>query len=147
MADTRTEHAPSLAVLIVEDEDSIRASLVELFEVPEVRVAAASDTAEALDILRRQEFDLVVTDLRLAGKHDGGLQVMAAAALLSPDAAVVALTAYPEEQNRLASHRLGAAVFLQKPVDLLTIATIASRHGVPSALSGEVATPPSPNAL
>ena len=122
-------------VLIVEDEDSIRGSLAELFEVRSVRVTAAANTAAALEALRTEVFDVVVTDLRLAGKHDGGLQVMAAAALLSPDAAVVALTAWPEEQNRLAAGRLGAVEFLEKPVDLTTIATIAARHGVPSALS------------
>jgi DNA-binding NtrC family response regulator len=122
-------------VLIVEDEDSIRDSLTELFEVRSVRVTAAADTATALEALRKEVFDVVVTDLRLAGKHDGGLQVMAAAALLSPDAAVVALTAWPEEQNRLAAGRLGAVEFLEKPADLTTIAHIAARHGVPSALS------------
>lgn len=122
-------------VLVVEDEDSIRDSLTELFEVPSVHVTAVADTATALEALRGDVFDVIVTDLRLAGKHDGGLQVMAAAALLSPDAAVIALTAWPEEQNRLASGRLGAVEFLEKPADLTTIATIAARHGVPSALS------------
>ena len=123
------------SVLIVEDEDSIRDSLAELFEVPGVSVTTAADTSAALSALHDREYDVVVTDLRLAGKHDGGLQVMAAAALLSPDAAVIALTAYPQEQNRLAASRLGAAHFLEKPVDLEDIAAIASRHGVRSALS------------
>lgn len=122
------------SVLIVEDEASIRDSLAELFEVPGVSVTTAADTGAALSALREREYDVVVTDLRLAGKHDGGLQVMAAAALLSPDAAVIALTAYPQEHNRLAASRLGAAHFLQKPVDLEDIASIASRHGVHSAL-------------
>lgn len=127
--------AAEFTVLIVEDEDSIRDSLTELFDVTSVQVTAVADTAAALEALRSDVFDVVVTDLRLAGKHDGGLQVMAAAALLSPDAAVVALTAWPEEQNRLAAGRLGAVEFLEKPADLTTIATIAARHGVPSALS------------
>lgn len=127
--------AAEFTVLIVEDEDSIRDSLTELFDVSSVQVTAVADTAAALEALRSDVFDVVVTDLRLAGKHDGGLQVMAAAALLSPDAAVVALTAWPEEQNRLAARRLGAVEFLEKPADLTTIATIAARHGVPSALS------------
>jgi CheY-like chemotaxis protein len=40
-------------------------------------------------------YDLIVTDIRLGGKRDGGLQVMAASGLLSPDATVIVLTAYP----------------------------------------------------
>ena len=124
-----------VAVLIVEDEDSIRDSLTELFDVERVRVTSAADTASALAALREGEFDLVVTDLRLGGKHDGGLQVMAAATMLSPDAAVIALTAYPNEMIRLAAHRLGATHFIEKPADLLVIASIAARHGVPSAIA------------
>ena len=126
-------HAPR-SILIVEDEHSIRDSLCDLFDVPGVTVTAAADTGEALAALHSGDFDLIITDLRLGPKHDGGLQVMAAAAMLSPDAAVVALTAYPEQRNRLAADRLGATRFLEKPVDLVTIARIAEQHGVPSAL-------------
>ena len=124
-------------VLVVDDEESIRESLFELFDVPAVRVTIAADTARALTALRESAFDLVVTDLRLGGKHDGGLQVMAAAALLAPDAPVIALTAYPQTGNRLAAQRLGATYFLEKPADLVTISEIAASHGVPSALPTE----------
>ena len=137
MADPILSSDPS-TVLIVEDEASIRESLAELFEVERVLVTAASDTDGALDALRAREYDLVITDLRLEGKRDGGLHVMAAATLLSPDAAIIALTAFPDERHRLASHRLGAAHFLEKPADLVVIATIAARHGVPSALSSHL---------
>jgi ActR/RegA family two-component response regulator len=75
-----------------------------------------------------------VTDLRLGTRRDGGLQVVAAAGLLAPDAAIVVLTAYPDDANRLAASRLGAAHFLQKPIDLGIIARIAEAHAIPSAL-------------
>jgi DNA-binding NtrC family response regulator len=126
------------AVLIVEDEASIRDSLADLFEVERVHVTVAADTGAALSALRQREYDLVVTDLRLEGKHDGGLHVMAATTLLSPDAAIIALTAFPDEHHRLAAHRLGAAHFLEKPADLMVIASIAARYGVPSALSAHI---------
>ena len=80
-------------------------------------------------------FDLVVTDLRLGGKRDGGLQVMAVAGMLSPDAMVLVLTAYPDDSNRQASFRLGALHFLEKPVDLATIAQHAATVGVRSAFA------------
>lgn len=138
MPESLDQTSAPAAVLIVEDEDSIRESLAELFEVEHVDVVSAPDTAAALAALRDREFDLVVTDLRLGGKHDGGLHVMAAATMLSPDAAVIALTAYPNEMIRLAAQRLGATHFIQKPADLLVIAGIAARHGIPSALSSHI---------
>ena len=124
----------SRRVLIVEDEQSIRDILAELFEVAGNVVDAAGTLDEAKAALARQVYDLIVTDIRLGGKRDGGLQVMAASGLLSPDAAVIVLTAYPDADNRHASLRLGATHLLEKPVDLQTIAALAAQAGVSSAL-------------
>jgi DNA-binding NtrC family response regulator len=129
-------------VLIVEDEQSIRDVLVELFETDGVRVSAAGTLEQAKQVLARHVFDLIVTDLRLGGRRDGGLQVMGAAGLLSPEAAVIALTAFPDDANREASFRLGATHFLEKPVSLERIAELAALAGVPTAMTptiGDVA--------
>jgi DNA-binding NtrC family response regulator len=124
----------SKSVLIVEDEENIRDTLVELFDVPTNLTTQAATLDEALAALKADGFDLIVTDLRLGGKRDGGLQVMAASGLLSPDATVIVLTAYPDEDNRFASLRLGATHFLEKPVDLATIAGLAAQVGVQTAM-------------
>jgi len=121
-------------VLIVEDEQCIRDVLVELFETDGVQVSAAGTLEEAKRLLARHLFDLVVTDLRLGGRRDGGLQVMAAAGVLSPDATVIVLTAFPDEDNRNASIRLGATHFLEKPIALERIAELAAHAGVPTAM-------------
>lgn len=122
------------AVLIVEDEDNIRDTLVELFDVPSNQTTNAATLEAALAELKARPYDLIVTDIRLGGKRDGGLQVMAASGLLSPEATVVVLTAYPDEDNRFASLRLGATHFLEKPVDLRTIAGLAQQAGVVTAM-------------
>ncbi len=127
--------AATKSVLVVEDEQSIRDILVELFEIEGNTVTSAELLPEALDKLRTQRFDLIVTDLRLGGKRDGGLQVMALAGMLSPDAMVLVLTAYPDDSNRQASFRLGALHFLEKPVDLATIAQHAATVGVKTAFA------------
>jgi CheY-like chemotaxis protein len=123
------------SVLVVEDEESIREALEELFDVEGSRVTSAATLPEALAALRSRTFDFIVTDIRLGANRDGGLQVMAAAALVAADTPVVVLTAFPDEDNRLASTRLRAAHFLGKPVDdLAIIAALAAQHGVPSAV-------------
>jgi len=129
--------SPSFAksVLVVEDEQSIRDVLVELFDVDGNVVVGAEMLPDALERLRAQRFDLIVTDLRLGGRRDGGLQVMALAGMLSPDATVLVLTAYPDDSNRQASIRLGALHFLQKPVDLAIIAQHAATAGVRTAFA------------
>ncbi len=125
-------------VLIVEDEQSIRDVLVELFDVPGSRVDSAASLDAAKAVLAHRAFDLIVTDIRLGGRRDGGLQVMAAAGVLSPAAMVIALTAYPDDANRHASHRLGATHFLEKPVSLEVLAELATAAGVPTALTPTV---------
>ncbi len=124
----------SRRVLVVEDEQSIRDILAELFDVGGNEVLTAATLDEAKASLMRRVFDLIITDLRLGGKRDGGLQVMAASGLLSPDATVIVLTAYPDEDVRHASLRLGATHFLEKPVDLQTIAALAAEAGVATAM-------------
>lgn len=133
-----TNEGANKSVLVVEDESSIRDILVELFEVEGNTVTSAELLPEALERLRTQRYDLIVTDLRLGGKRDGGLQVMALAGMLSPDAMVLVLTAYPDDANRQASFRLGALHFLEKPVDLATIAQHASTVGVRTAFATSI---------
>ena len=136
----RTPPDPSAphSVLIIEDELSIRDVLTELFEVGGVDALAVGTLGDAKQALTRQPWDLIVTDLRLGGKRDGGLQVMAMAGMLAPDATVIVLTAFPDDDNRHASLRLGATYFLEKPVDLSVIAGLAARHGVATALCPNV---------
>ena len=126
---------PTHQVLVVEDEQSIRDVLEELFTVEGNAVVAVGTLDEARRALATRVFDLIITDLRLGGKRDGGLQVMAAAGILSPEATVIVLTAYPDDDNRHAALRLGATHFLQKPVDLSTIAGLASPVGVATAMT------------
>ncbi len=121
-------------VLIVEDEQGIRDILAELFDTATSRVSTAATLEEAKGFLTRETFNLIVTDIRLGARRDGGLQVMAAGGLLSPDATVIVLTAYPDDDNRHASLRLGATHFLGKPVDLATIASVAKLAGVMTSI-------------
>lgn len=130
-------------VLIVEDEQSIRDILVELFDVEGNRVTAAELLPEAIEKLRVQHFDLIVTDLRLGGKRDGGLQVLAMASMLSAEATALVLTAYPDDSNRQAAFRLGAVHFLEKPVDLAVIAQHAALAQVQTAFAAGASAPAS----
>ena len=59
---------------------------------------------------------------------------MAAAGVLSPEATVIALTAFPGDDTRQAALRLGASHFLEKPVPLERIAALAASAGVPTAM-------------
>jgi hypothetical protein len=59
-------------VLVVEDEQCIRDILAELFEVEGTETEAVGTLPDAQAALARRPFDLIVTDLRLGGKRNGG---------------------------------------------------------------------------
>ena len=122
---SRHDHAQCASVLVVEDEICIHDVLVDLFDVEGTLVKSAASLESAKALLASRAFDLIVTDIRLGGRRVGGLQVMAAAGVLSPDATVIALTAFPD---------VGATHFLEKPVSLERIAELAAGAGVPTAM-------------
>ena len=125
--------APS--VLIVEDDTCIRDVLVDLFDIEGTVVKSAATLESAKAVLSSRAFDLIITDIRLGGRRDGGLQIMAAAGILAPNATVITLTAFPDDDNRQASLRLGTMHFLEKPVSLERIAELAAGAGVPTAMT------------
>lgn len=121
-------------VLIVESDPNIREILAALFDVGGTCATVAATLECARLALVRTRFDLILTDLRLDAHAGGGLQVVAAGGLLSPDAPVVVLSAIPADAYRHASARLGAAHFLEKPVSLAALAEIAAGAGVATAV-------------
>ena len=101
-----------LHVLCVEDDEQVLSVLAALLENEWYEVTAATTAEAGLAYLGSRHFHLIVTDIRLGGQRDGGLQVMAAAGFISPEATVIALTAFPDDDNRQASLRLGATHFI-----------------------------------
>lgn len=124
------------SILIVEDEISIRESLVDLFTTDGVEpIGVATLDAAKAALFDRDRIDLIITDLRIGASRDGGLQILAAAGMVHQSTPVIVLTAYPDDDNRHASERLHATSFLEKPVDLAVLAQRALEYGVPSALT------------
>jgi DNA-binding NtrC family response regulator len=100
--------------LVVDDDALSREFLAEAVAAAGYEVLPAGDGAEACGLLEREEFDLVLTDLRLPGKD--GLHVLHAAKERHPSRPVVLLTAYGEVDTAVGAMRDGASDFLQKPV-------------------------------
>jgi DNA-binding NtrC family response regulator len=117
---TDASNALPLRLLIVEDRESLRRMLVRALHGEGYAVDAARDLAEARTLLAAGErFDLVLSDLMLP---DGsGLDVLALArahASPQPPPPVVVLTGFGSVASAVAAMKLGAADFLEKPVDL-----------------------------
>ncbi len=110
----------SQRLLIVEDRESLAAMLAHALEGEGYQVELAADTPAALARLAREpRFALVLTDLKLPA--GSGLEVLAAARALRPAPPVVVLTGYGTVRVAVEAMQLGAADFLEKPVELAAL--------------------------
>jgi len=111
-------------LLVVEDRDSLRRMLVRALSDEGYEVESEPDAPPAVARLAAGErFDLVLSDLKLPG--GSGIDVLRAARLTKPAPEVVVLTGFGTVPLAVEAMKLGAADFLEKPVDLNTLLDLA----------------------
>ena len=103
-------------ILVVDDELSMR-ELLEIFFLKEGHeVDVAADGLAGVERLLEQEYDLVLTDLRMPGTH--GMVVLERACELYPDTPVIVMTAYASTETAIKAMKLGAYDYFTKPFKL-----------------------------
>lgn len=102
------------SILVVDDEEIIRDFLSEVLE--DYTVTVACDGDEAIEKLRQQPYDLVITDLRMP--HVPGEEVVRFARQTYPGAKVVVISGYSSLSTVSQSVHHGACAFLSKPFSI-----------------------------
>ncbi|MDE0886536.1 MAG: sigma-54 dependent transcriptional regulator [Myxococcota bacterium] len=100
-------------ILVVDDERSMREFLEIFFQREGYRVSTAPGVDEAEVCLENDEVDIVITDMQMPKR--GGLDLLSAARDISPDTAVVVITAYASTDSAIAAMREGAYDYITKP--------------------------------
>jgi two-component system response regulator PilR (NtrC family) len=100
-------------ILVVDDEESIR----EFFEIMLKRegyeVTTASNGVEALDRLKKERMDLVISDLQMP--EMSGMQLLQAAKEVDPELLLIMITAFGSTETAVEAMKLGAYDYVQKP--------------------------------
>ena len=112
-------------LLIVEDDRTLREGLRLTLAGEGNLVRAVGSGQEALDALRESRFDIVITDLHLSPVS--GLDVLRAARLSAPPAAVIVMTGDASLDNSLAVIRAGACDCLAKPFSATRLRMLLER--------------------
>jgi two-component system, NtrC family, response regulator HydG len=103
-------------LLIVEDDQAVRTTMVTCLELEGYDVEAVSSTREALDRLEKQSYPIVISDIYLDERT--GLDVMRTARLQNPECAVILMTGRGSMETVMAATAGGVFDYLAKPFEM-----------------------------
>lgn len=116
---------PGPSLLIADDEKNIREGLRRFFALKGYEIHVADDAKSALDLIKEEDPDIILTDLRLPD-HDG-LWLLEATKQHLADPIVIVFTAYGTIETAVEAMKKGAYDFLVKPVHPDALESIISR--------------------
>ncbi|OJT16216.1 DNA-binding response regulator [Archangium sp. Cb G35] len=105
---------PPTTVLVVDDDRANLDSVSRIFQREGLETLSASNGTEALELLRRPEVSVMVTDLMMPGMD--GQELLKASRTIRPDVEVVLMTAYGTVETAVAAMKDGAYDFITKPL-------------------------------
>jgi len=112
-------HEPSgehIALLLVDDEEGFVNVLAKRMARRGIEVTGVLTGTEALQVLRKKDFDIAVLDLKLEDMD--GIEVLKIIKKMAPDIPVIMLTGHGSEQAAEEGLKYGAMDYLTKPCDL-----------------------------
>jgi two-component system, OmpR family, alkaline phosphatase synthesis response regulator PhoP len=101
-------------ILIIDDEAPLRKTLARILQQAGFEVTTAENAEQGLDFLKTENFDLVLTDLRMPGIQ--GLEILKRIHAGNPSLPVVLFTAQPDVNSAVDALRHGATDYLLKPL-------------------------------
>jgi excisionase family DNA binding protein len=118
---------PKPRVLVADDEESIRDMLAQTLALADYDARTVPDGLAAIESLRAETFDLLITDLSMPRMD--GLALVREARRLYPDLPIVIITGYSTEAAAIEAINLGVTGYLTKPFKIAKVLAIAA-HAV-----------------
>lgn len=113
-------------ILVVDDDEMICDLLKETFQRKKYEVEIALKGKEALDRIRENRFDLVLSDIRLP--DISGMRVLTEIKKEWPDLGVIMITAYGSIKNAVKAMKQGAFDYIPKPFDLDELEMVVDKY-------------------
>lgn len=113
-------------ILVIEDDDSLREDLVMILTDEGYSVQSCASGLDALELAQTQNFDLVVSDIRMAGMD--GLETLERLQQQQPSVATLVITGFTAEADSIRAVRLGVGDYLKKPFELSDFIAAVARQ-------------------
>ena len=124
----RTQKSAQAEVLIVDDDASILGVVSEVLEDDGYVVMTAGSGEEAIDLLRANQYALVMSDIRLPGIN--GVEVLEHIKRVSPRTNVIMITSHASLDTSIDAIKHGAYDYLLKPFDDLSLISNAAKRAI-----------------
>jgi len=105
-----------LRILVVDDDRMMAKTLVDIFSVKGLAAEAAYSGPEALEKVKKQRFDCILTDIKMPEMN--GVELYRAIKEVQPDPTIVLMTAYSTDTLVAEGMKEGAVATLTKPLDV-----------------------------
>ncbi|NLC07015.1 MAG: sigma-54-dependent Fis family transcriptional regulator [Syntrophomonadaceae bacterium] len=106
-------------ILVVDDEDSVRCLLREIFRKEGYQVDLAENGLEALNLVERSQYDLAIIDIRMPVMD--GLELFHVFLEKHPEIIVIIITAFASVDTAVEAMKLGAYNYISKPFNIAEI--------------------------
>jgi two-component system phosphate regulon response regulator OmpR len=101
-------------ILVIEDDAEMRSLLKDFVKEEGFDVDSVEDGSEAFRKLAKENFDLIISDLRMPGL--GGLEILPGLKKIQPGVPVILITAFGSEEVHRRALERGADAYLEKPI-------------------------------
>ncbi|MEJ2545892.1 MAG: response regulator, partial [Calditrichaceae bacterium] len=102
-------------ILIVEDEQAIRDALNMVLEEEGYQTQTASNGKEAMELVNKSDFDILITDLKMPEMD--GMTLTRQVQQICPQTSVIIITAHGSLESAIEALRIGAYDYILKPFD------------------------------
>jgi len=123
---TPTEPPVAHKVLLVDDDDAVRAMMAATLKNKGFAVVTAASVTEALRHIATESFDVLITDLHMPNPGDG-FTVVTAMRHSQPNALTLLVSGYPDVQSAMAAILLEADEIMVKPFEVAKLADLLQK--------------------
>jgi two-component system, response regulator, stage 0 sporulation protein F len=113
-------------ILVIDDEENFLGLLAKVLGKEGYEVRTTTDGAQGLQWFEDEIFDLAVVDIRMHPLD--GLSILERIRTRRPDAKVIIMTAYPDEESRSLAALKSATAYLVKPIEIDELKLAIRRH-------------------
>ncbi|QAR31977.1 response regulator [Geovibrio thiophilus] len=103
-----------IKILVVDDEEHTRLGYAEVLEMENFKVSTAEDAFKAIELLKQDKFDIVVTDLRMPEMD--GLAFLERLKQIDKNTKAIMITAFGSFKTYKKASDSGVVIYLNKPV-------------------------------